>query len=223
MTRIRLSVLAPVVMALAVTTVSAGGWAVVTVEDLPEHIEAGKAIPLTFMVRQHGITPLNGLRPQLEARSGTLKVTADARPGGKTGQYAADLTLPDAGEWSITIHSGFLSSKLTLLPVTVVSPGSRTVATTAIRDRGQRLFVAKGCVTCHAQDRTMSEPALNVGPAIVAQKYRDEFLARVLADPSGALPAGRAPVGQMPNLNLRPQEIAALVSFINHQPKEVTR
>ena len=38
--------------------VHAGGWAVITVDDLPDSVEAAKPIPLSFMVRQHGMTPL---------------------------------------------------------------------------------------------------------------------------------------------------------------------
>jgi mono/diheme cytochrome c family protein len=130
------------------------------------------------------------------------------------------LTLPSPGDWSVTIHSGFMTSKLTLLPVSVVAAGIQAAAQPAL-ERGRRLFVAKGCVTCHAQEQAMSEPALNVGPALIPQKYQDSFLARVLADP-GTLPA--RPTGErMPNLNLQPQEISALVAFINHAPTRSSR
>ena len=43
-----------------------GGWAVVTVEDLPDYAVAGRAIPLNFTVRQHGVTLLSGLKPTIE-------------------------------------------------------------------------------------------------------------------------------------------------------------
>lgn len=216
MTRIRFAFLMPAAIAVAATTISAGGWAVVTLDELPERVEAGRALPLTFMVRQHGVTPLKGLSPRIEAGSGKLNVSADARPTAKVGQYSTMLTLPEPGEWSITIHSGFITSKLTLLPVSVVSAGSQTASAAPALERGRRLFVAKGCVTCHAQEVAMSDPSLNIGPPIVPQKYRDEFLARVLADPSGTLPAARHAAAQMPNLNLQAQEITALVAFINH-------
>ena len=46
-----------------------GGWAVVTVKDLPEYVVAGRQYTLEFQVRQHGRTLLNGLHPRLEMRS----------------------------------------------------------------------------------------------------------------------------------------------------------
>ncbi len=215
MTRIRATLLVPVAIAAAMTTLSAGGWAVITLDELPERIEAGRAVPLTFIVRQHGVTPMKGLRPKIEAVSGQLRASANATPGTREGQYAANLTLPQAGEWSITIDSGFMTSKLTLLPVTVASAGSPAASAAPAMERGRQLFVAKGCATCHTQEGVKTDASLNVGPPIVSQKYRDDFLAKVLADPS-TLPPGRYPNAKMPNLNLQSQEISALVAFINH-------
>ncbi len=218
MTRIRAAFLIPAAIAAAITTVSAGGWAVITLDELPERIEAGRAVPLTFMVRQHGVTPMKGLRPRIEAVSGQLRASANATAGTREGQYSANLTLPQSGEWSITIHSGFLTSKLTLLPVTVAGAGSPAASAAApAMERGRQLFVAKGCATCHTQEGFKAESSLNVGPPLVSQKYRDDFLARVLADPT-TLPPGRYPNAPMPNLNLQSQEISALVAFLNHGP-----
>lgn len=38
-----------------------GGWAVVTVEDIPEYAVAGRPFDLTFTVRQHGMGLLDKL------------------------------------------------------------------------------------------------------------------------------------------------------------------
>ena len=225
MTRFRFPLLMSAAIAAAATTMSAGGWAVVTLNELPDRFEAGRAVPLTFMVRQHGVSPMTGLSPSIEASYKDVKVSAAATATAKTGEYRANLTLPTSGEWTITVHTGFLGSKLTLLPVSVVTAGAPAVETASrgsLTEHGRRLFVAKGCVTCHAQAQEMSTPALNIGPAIVAQKYRDEFLARVLENPSAALPR-RTPNAEMPNLNLQPREIAALVAYINHVPTTSSR
>ena len=53
----------------------AGGWAVITVQDLPDYVEAGKRVDLSYMVRQHGQTPLDQLRGNIEATSGRLSAT----------------------------------------------------------------------------------------------------------------------------------------------------
>lgn len=58
----------------------AGGWANVTLDRLPAEPRAGQTLTLGFMVRQHGITPTNGVQPYLSARNTetgqTLRFTA---------------------------------------------------------------------------------------------------------------------------------------------------
>lgn len=221
MTRLRI-VLVLAGLVWTASTMLAGGWAVITVEDLPDAIEARKSMPLTFTVRQHGMHALGGLSPRVVAVAGSTSVSAAAVAGAKTGQYVAHITLPHSGEWSITIHSGFITSKLTLLPIKAVDAG---VASRALAgpELGRRLFVAKGCVTCHNNNVSSANESLNVGPVLIAKKYRDDFLARVLENPSAALPPSRVPVGTMPNLNLQPKEITALVAFINEgMPSAIT-
>ena len=221
MTRCRVAFLiATVAIAVAATTTFAGGWAVVTLNELPERFEAGRAVPIAFMVRQHGLTPMKGLNPSIEATSGRASVTAPAIATAKTGEYAATLTLPSPGEWTITVHTGFLGSKLTLLPVPAAAAGTANAAHASVAEHGRRLFVAKGCVTCHAQSIEMSTPALNIGPAIVPQKYRDEFLARLLENPAAVLQGRNGP---MPQLDLQSREITALVAYINRVPTTSSR
>jgi mono/diheme cytochrome c family protein len=212
MTRVRIALVLAGLMWTA-STMLAGGWAVITVEDLPDVIEAGKTLPLTFTVRQHGTHSLAGLSPRVEAVIGSTKVSAAAAPAAKTGQYTANLTLPHAGDWSITIYSGFMTSKLSLLPIEAVARSSSHIAASSA-ELGRRLFVAKGCVTCHSNNMNSANESLNVGPALIAKKYQDDFLARVLENPS-VLPPSRLPAGSMPNLNLQSKEITALVAFIN--------
>jgi mono/diheme cytochrome c family protein len=216
MTRVRFPMLLLAAVVLSVSTMFAGGWAVVTLDELPERIEAGRALPLTFMVRQHGTRPLTGLSPSIEASTGTRKVSASAKAGAREGQYTASLTLPHPGEWSITIHSGFMTSKLTLLPLTVVDAASGVQASVSGAEKGRQLFVAKGCVTCHAHDVATPNHSLRLAPALIPQKYQDEFLARVLENPAATLPPSRTQFPGMPNYNLQPREVSALVAFINH-------
>jgi len=102
----------------------AGGWAVITVQDLPDYVEAGKQVDLSYMVRQHGHAPVEQLRGSIQATSGRLSVTGTVSPGGQLGRYAASITLPSAGEWSITIRSGFGKSDITLVPLAAVEHGT---------------------------------------------------------------------------------------------------
>jgi len=178
-----------------------GGWATVSVKDLPDYIVAGQPTTLPFTVRQHGVEPLSGLRPTIDARSGGMAATADAKQVGN-GEYTAVLTLTQPGDWTITIHSGFGKNRLTLLPIRVVeSAGQRPVALTEAQ-RGERLFTAKGCTTCHVD--------IEVGPKLAGRTFDPDYLKRWLTDPKAVRSEAR-----MPNQNLRPDEIAALTAFIN--------
>ena len=193
-----------------------GGWVVVTVDDLPDHIVAGKPIALSFVVRQHGATPLDGLRPRVTLWSGLSKVTARATPSAAQGGYVATITAPRAGDWTTTIESGFGGSEITLLPLPAVAAGAPAPRAVGDAERGHALFLAKGCVTCHVRG---SEGAGGVkpGPDLTGKRYVAEYVATFLADPeSSPLSRSTTPSGtRMPNLGLREREIASLVAFLN--------
>ena len=74
-----------------------GGWAAITVENVPDYVVARQPLDLSFMVRQHGVRPLSGLSPTVEAKSGSRQLTVAAVPGSETGQYTASLTVPEPG------------------------------------------------------------------------------------------------------------------------------
>jgi hypothetical protein len=203
-------------LALAMMTVHAGGWAVITVEDLPERIVAAENVTLRFSVRQHGMHLLSGLAPRVDFSLGSRTGTAAARPvPEKAGYYSATLRLPEPGDWKVTIFSGFVTSRLTLNPVKVVEAAA-PAASMPVAQRGEDLFVAKGCASCHYHQAIGATPITTVGAAdLSARRYPDEFLAKLLADPS-MLPPVRG-LWSMPNLNLQPTEIAALTAFINQK------
>ncbi len=187
-----------------------GGWAAITVEDLPDYGVVRQPLSFTFTVRQHGVTKLSNLEPRVEARaSGGATAGAAAERGKDEGQYTARLVLPEAGVWAVTIHSGFGNSQVTLEPLQVIEPGSQAPAL-AVADRGRRLFVAKGCVTCHLHRDVSGSGVVAVGPELTSRRLAPEYLQRFLADPSMIGSANR-----MPNLNLKQAEIAALIAFLN--------
>jgi len=190
----------------------AGGWAVITVDDLPDYAEAAKPIALSFTVRQHGVTPLDQLTPSIRATSGRLTANGTVRSAG-AGHYNASLTLPSAGDGSVTIRSGFGSSDVTLLPLPVIDHGGSLTRAVTDSERGERLFVAKGCVTCHVQ--------IAVGPRLDGKKFDVGYISGFLAKPPTT---PRDPgKGTMPNLGLQPREIASLVSYLNSDRQVSTR
>lgn len=189
-----------------------GGWAAITVEDLPDYGVARQPLNLTFTVRQHGVTRLSNLEPRVEARASGVTTAAVAVAGSEAGQYTARLVLPQAGEWTITIHSGFGNSNVRLLPLAVIEPGAAAPRALADAERGRRLFVAKGCVACHLHRDVSGSGLVAVGPELTSRPLAPEYLQRFLADPSiVAAPSGSV---QMPNLNLKQPEIAALIAFL---------
>lgn len=183
-----------------------GGWTVTTVEHLPDYAVAGEPLTLTFTVRSHGVTPIPRLRPRLEARARALTVATSTTELGLTGRYSATIRLPQAGDWTLTIHPGSGLRETTLLPMSAINVGTRSPVSLSDAERGRRLFVAKGCVTCHVD--------VKVGPDLAGKRYAPEHLTRILATPERVF-AERPGKPRMPNLNLKPPEIAALVAYVN--------
>lgn len=183
----------------------AGGWAVVTIDKLPDYTEAGKATTLTYVVRQHGEEPFSNLKGSIEATSGRLTARGLVVPGERAGQYRASITLPSAGDWSITIKSGFPRADVTLRPLTAVTHGTSLTRTVTDAERGEALFTAKGCVTCHVQ--------MDVGPRLEGKRFETAFISAFLANPPRTpRPPARS---AMPNLGLEQREIASLVAYLN--------
>jgi len=205
-----------------------GGWAVVTVDDLPDYVVAGQPIKLSFVVRQHGMTPLDGLQPVVDAKMGSSTISVKAQqPGGmfsaEAGRYIATLTLPRTGEWTVTIQSGFGAQPAPTLPLRAVNSGAAPQALSDI-ERGRRLFIGKGCFTCHVNTEVTTARSLSVGPELTGRRYPAVPLAKFLANPD-SMQLTQLPRSQwvkMPNLGLKEREIASLVAMINTGGREVS-
>jgi mono/diheme cytochrome c family protein len=79
----------------------AGGWATVTVSELPTEIVAERPFTVEFSVRGHGQTLVAGLDAAVTAvhETSDTRVNVPAEDGAEEGFYTAPLTLPEAGEW----------------------------------------------------------------------------------------------------------------------------
>src|SRR5262249_53999613 len=123
--RIIVRFMLPLLVLFAVTALYAGGWAIITLSEFPDQATAGQALNLSFAVRQHGVTLLSGLHPTVRAINGTgIVINSDAKASRTPGEYSAALTLPEPGEWKITITSGFMDSAITLPTLKVMAPSS---------------------------------------------------------------------------------------------------
>jgi mono/diheme cytochrome c family protein len=204
------------IVAVAAMAFSMGGWAVITVDDLPRALTVGQPMSIGFIVRQHGHTPLDHLKPTLvasDAKGEASGIKASAVRTGPAGHYVATLVVPRAGDWTVTINSGFGGSGVTLFPIPASTAAPRNPGDDSPADVGRRLFVAKGCVTCHVHDAAAGNNSLAVGPNLTPRRYQADYLAKLLANPSIARTSGQQ--FEMPNLELKAGEIAALVAFIN--------
>jgi hypothetical protein len=76
---------------------------------------------------------------------------------------------------------------------------------------GEALFVAKGCISCHQNDKVTLVPkrAGGIGPNLTGYTASPEFLRLWLADPPGLKPNTL-----MPDLDLSETEIEALIAFL---------
>ena len=212
-----------------------GGWAVVKVAKIPDTWVVGRPLQLQWQVRQHGVSPLDGLQPTLEARSGARVVTGATWAFAEDGEkgYRGRIAFPDAGEWQVTIHSGFGESKAVLVPWRVVDSVTAIrgtveehLATRGIQrlsevERGRRLFASQGCVSCHVHRAVPITGQLSTfGPDLSDRRFTAEYLARFLADPSIKPPTDGK---RMPNLAMREKEILPLIAFINAEPQTSAR
>lgn len=85
----------------------AGGWVAVTLDHLPMAPKAGESLHLGFMLRQHGLTPVNTnwengvLKPYILASNKETKeeLRFEARPEGAKGHFVVDVTFPSSGTW----------------------------------------------------------------------------------------------------------------------------
>ena len=96
----------------------AGGWAVITLDELPNNVVAGEPINIGFTVLQHGRTPMSDLHPIITLTSNnsdTLLVNAKAE--GDSGHYAATLTFPKEGNWNWSINAFTMDQPMPALTV----------------------------------------------------------------------------------------------------------
>ena len=200
-----------------VAAIRFGGWAVVTVKDAPDYFVVDKPATFEFVVRQHGVTPLDGLTPSISARKGVRWVNGKVVPTPAAGTYRATLAVPSSGDWTITIESGFGPSKGRLLAKRAIADKEAPPVLTNV-EKGRQIFASAGCVTCHVHGTVDLKPQWDLkGPDLTGKRFAADYLAKFLADPSIKPPTQN--MGQMPNLHLRQSDIASLVAFINDERK----
>lgn len=219
---------------LAPQALHGGGWFVLTLDELPTTLTAGEPTVLAFVVRHHGRHRGDVADARLVAthvESGR-EIVADAAAAGEPGAYAADVVFPLAGEW--TWNWVLPSWAMTIpMPALAVAPSSApaedggaiprllawlrmilapepALASPALdADYGRDLFLAKGCVTCHAHTAYPDVFSVGIGPDLTHYQAAPDFMADWLRDPKALKPQTL-----MPNLDLTDSEIQALTAFL---------
>ena len=187
-----------------------GGWAVVTVKDLPEYVVAGQRYTLEFQVRQHGRTLMNNVHPQLLVATSQQSTNAAtlAPTRSDDGTYRVTFAAPQTDRVYLTVVSGWGASNLILYPIRVVAAGAQPAPLNP-RDRGQALFVAKGCNVCHANSDLADRPdnqSIAIGPALGGRHLPREYTIQKMKNPKSQI---------MPDLGLRDGEAAAIAAFLS--------
>jgi mono/diheme cytochrome c family protein len=216
-TRSLIALIATAFVLIASTVAFAGGWATVTLNGMPDYFVAGKAVPITFLVRAHGVTLQDGLKTGVTAAmAGEKELRFATAQTGNLGEYKAIVTLPKPGEWTIQIESGWMGIPFSLVPMKAIAPDSPAPAPVSQIERGERLFVERGCIGCHENRDVRSKNLTPIGPNLTGRQFPPDALKAFLADPSKSWKGAKEPqIGQMPNLHLTPQDIDAIVAFID--------
>lgn len=117
--RFRVSIVFTVLLTLIfVIPVFAGGWAVITLDELPSGVVAGQPITVGFTVRQHGRTPMTDLYPTITANlNKETEFVVNATPEGKPGHYTASLLFPREGQWRWSIQAFTMDQPMPMLTV----------------------------------------------------------------------------------------------------------
>lgn len=128
--------IAVVLLLTTVLIAEAGGWAVITLDELPAQVAPGQALTLGFTVRQHGQTLRDDLQPLLHfARADTAEsFTVTAKREGASGHYTANFAFPSAGQWNWRVdieQFGMMTQDMPPLSVSAVAAaapvGSSTI------------------------------------------------------------------------------------------------
>ena len=168
-----------VLFALLALTIPAwaGGWAVATLDTLPTQVVAGQPFAIGFVVRQHGVRPMEGLTPKIILYSPDTRatVTLTAKAEGATGHYTAEVAFPGAGTWDWSIDAfGFAPQPMPRLTVRGSVPAAN-VGTSAAGARASlptiigfvALVAAAGALVLVIRTRAAWAAALTLVAALV--------------------------------------------------------
>ena len=209
------------VLLLTSLTGYAGGPPILTTSKVPEYFVVGRPEILVFVVRSFGHQPMVGKDYRVRATAaGLQKIDVSAIPTGSAGEYAATLTLPAPGDWTIRVDLVNNEDRMSQpMQRKAIWPGSPLPDSLSLEARGERNFLEKGCITCHVHRAVVTPKYITAWrlplrsyPELTGREFFYDYLVQLLANPSSVRDGAR-----MPNLNLGKDDISALVAFINRE------
>jgi len=191
---------------------------------MPEYVIARKPFALTFVVWGAGTEPMyvEGL-PKVTANSGAISVEGSVSKAKNPGEYTATLILPRPGLWMIRIQiwtdetgpDRFNGS--TLPELRSIDAGTGAPPQLHQAALGERLFVLKGCNTCHSIPEEKlarareSNPTIANGPYLFERHTPEAYWKRFLAGPVEPVKVGDI---ELHKLGLTRSEVEALKVFL---------
>ena len=111
----------------------AGGWAVTTLDSVPDGFDAGQTYAIGYTIRQHGVTPVTVDRTEIRVTNSDSgkRLSFPGIPSGPVGHYVAMITIPAAGTWTWDVTQGPFEAQ-PLGTLTVTAPGTAAAAPPAV-------------------------------------------------------------------------------------------
>ncbi len=117
-------VLAILLLGAPPVPVEAGGWVSVSLDAFPEGVVKGAEQEVSFVLRQHGVHPVNGSRAELQfthEETGEY-LTVEATDTGRDGRYIARFSLPKADLWDWNVWTWARQHPMPALHVSFTAP-----------------------------------------------------------------------------------------------------
>jgi hypothetical protein len=81
----------------------AGGWAVTTLDPLPQTLHAGQTYRIGYVIRQHGVTPVTQGHPRIVITRAGEQLSFAGLAQGAPGHYVSEVTFPSSAAWTWSV------------------------------------------------------------------------------------------------------------------------
>jgi mono/diheme cytochrome c family protein len=107
---------------LLATPALAGSWVTITLDELPAEVRAGEPVALGFMVRQHGVHPIDGVDVVVGVKHLPTgeRLEWTAAKAKETGHFTLEAVFPRPGEWTWQVTAEPFSQVTELPPLGVL-------------------------------------------------------------------------------------------------------